>query len=52
MDRKEMVNAIYNIEKMYVDLMSREEWQKLAEMTDEEIKVLYDSLVGENNDNQ
>mgnify|MGYP003437463531 CR=1 FL=1 len=37
MDRKEMVNAIYNIEKLYVDLMSREEWQKLAEMTDEEI---------------
>ena len=52
MDRKEMVNVIYNIEKLYVDLVSREEWQKLAEMTDDEIKVLYDSLVGENDDNK
>lgn len=52
MNRKEMVNVIYSIERIYVDLLSREEWQKLAEMTDDEIKELYDSLTGEKDDNK
>lgn len=41
MNRAEMVNAIYDKERIRSELISRELWQMLAEMTDEEIEQKY-----------
>ena len=41
MNRKQMVDAIYDKERIRSELISRELWQQLAEMTDEEIEQKY-----------
>lgn len=41
MNRKQMVNAIYAKERIRSELISRELWQQLAEMTDAEIEQKY-----------
>lgn len=41
MNRKQMVNEIYNKLRIRSELISRELWQQLAEMTDEEVKQKY-----------
>lgn len=41
MNRKQMVNAIYDKLRVRSELISRELWQQLAEMTDEEIEQKY-----------
>ena len=41
MNRAEMVNAIYDKERIRSELISRELWQQLVEMTDEEVKQKY-----------
>lgn len=41
MNRKQMVNAIYDKERIRSELISRELWQLLAEMTDAEIEQKY-----------
>ena len=41
MSRKQMVNEIYNKLRIRSELISRELWQQLAEMTDEEVKQKY-----------
>jgi hypothetical protein len=41
MNRKQMVNAIYDKERIRSELISRELWQQLAEMTDAEIEQKY-----------
>ena len=41
MNRKQMVDAIYDKERIRSELISRELWQQLAEMTDEEVKQKY-----------
>ncbi len=46
MNRVEMVNAVYDKERIRSELISRELWQKLAEMTDEELEKEYESVFG------
>lgn len=41
MNRKQMINEIYNKLRIRSELISRELWQLLAEMTDEEVKQKY-----------
>lgn len=41
MNRKQMVNEIYNKLRIRSELVSRELWQLLAEMTDAEIEQKY-----------
>lgn len=41
MNRKQMVDAIYDKERIRSELISRELWQMLAEMTDAEIEQKY-----------
>ena len=41
MNRKQMVDAIYDKERIRSELISRELWQQLAEMTDAEIEQKY-----------
>lgn len=41
MNRKQMVDAIYDEERIRSELISRELWQQLAEMTDKEIEENY-----------
>ena len=41
MNRKQMVDAIYDKERMRSELISRVLWQQLAEMTDAEIEQKY-----------
>ena len=41
MNRKQMVNAIYEKERIRSELISKELWQQLAEMTDKEIEENY-----------
>ena len=41
MNRKQMVNAIYDRLRVRSELISRELWQLLAEMTDAEIEQKY-----------
>jgi len=41
MNRKQMVNEIYNKLRIRSELISRELWQQLAEMTDAEIEQKY-----------
>ncbi len=44
MNRKQMVNAIYDKERIRSELISRELWQQLAEMTDAEIEQKYKEM--------
>lgn len=46
MNRKQMVNEIYNKLRIRSELISRELWQQLAEMTDEEIEQKYQEVCG------
>lgn len=46
MNRKEKVNEIYNKERIRSELISRELWKKLAEMTDEELEKEYERVFG------
>lgn len=41
MNRKQMVDAIYDKERIRSELISRVLWQQLAEMTDAEIEQKY-----------
>lgn len=43
MNRKQMVDAIYDKERIRSELISRELWQQLAEMTDAEIEEYYNN---------
>lgn len=47
MNRKQMVNEIYNKLRIRSELISRELWQQLAEMTDAEIEQKYKEVCGE-----
>lgn len=44
MSRKQMVNEIYNKLRIRSELISRELWQLLAEMTDAEIEQKYQEV--------
>lgn len=44
MNRAEMVNAIYDKERIRSELISKELWKKLAEMTDEELEKEYERV--------
>lgn len=44
MNRKQMVDAIYDKERIRSELISRELWQQLAEMTDAEIEQKYKEM--------
>lgn len=44
MSRKQMVNAIYDRLRVRSELISRELWQLLAEMTDTEIEQKYQEV--------
>lgn len=44
MNRKQMVNAIYDNLRVRSELISRELWQQLAEMTDTEIEQKYQEV--------
>lgn len=46
MSRKQMVDAIYDKERIRSELISRELWQQLAEMTDAEIEQKYKEVCG------
>ena len=45
MSRKQMVNFIYGAWRVRSELISRELWQLLAEMTDEEIRQKYEEII-------
>ncbi len=49
MNRKQMVNAIYDKLRVRSELISRELWQLLAEMTDAEIEQKYQEVCDGNN---
>ena len=47
MNRKQMVDAIYDNLRVRSELISRELWQMLAEMTDAEIEQKYKEVCGD-----
>lgn len=44
MDRKEMVNFIYNNLRIRSELVSRELWKDIAELSDDEVKEQYNMM--------
>lgn len=44
MDRKEMVNFIYNNLRIRSELVSRELWKQIAELSDDEVKEQYNVM--------
>lgn len=44
MNRKQMVKWIYDHERIRSELISRELWQQLAELTDAEVEAQYQMM--------
>lgn len=52
MNRKQMVNEIYNKLRIRSELISRELWQILAEKTDSELEEYYNKEEGEKEESE